>query len=564
MPFVTVFLTERDVTGRRQMRVPVSTSAERPARRRWQWLGLLGLLLAAQPLAAPGTVQAGPRLSEPVSAGASLAELARSDERIAAALTALDAQAKAKGRVKVAVKTAVAFAPESGLSARQRIQQRRDIAAAAKALRKALPGVKRFAAMTDLPYVTMTVDAQGLARLAAIPGLSRITPADQMNWMRDRVENVQAAMAEARGHADTGGTASKSPSLRIVGGRIADPTTHPFQTGILNRSIKANGVAWFCGGTLVSPTHVVTAAHCVSDQSANSLDVLVGTQRLDGSGRRVAVSRIYLAPGWFMTEETLGGPDAAVLELATPVTGIPFATLANTEPTVAGTMLRITGWGNRSPLEDGKDYPVDLMQADLPLTFQNCYAEDYEFCLGGNRIANTCSGDSGGPATINRGAGYTELAGITSWNSGCQPDDYPAGFTNVANSVVNRFIRGVVFAPSRTIAYQVAAPSVSEGAKSVTLVLERPSTEGTAQVSFATANGTAIFRPDAYFKSDYWSSSGTVTFWPGQAKAEIKITLVDDKEKEKSEFFTVTLSRPSAGWKIGGNPISIVTITDND
>ena len=63
----------------------------------------------------------------------------------------------------------------------------------------------------------------------------------------------------------------------------------------------------------------------------------------------------------------------------------------------------------------------------------------------------------------------------------------------------------------------------------MTLVLQRPSTEGVAQVNFATANGTAIFRTGSFLGLDYWAQSGTVTFWPGQARAEIKITLVDDR-----------------------------------
>ena len=149
-------------------------------------------------------------------------------------------------------------------------------------------------------------------------------------------------------------------------------------------------------------------------------------------------------------------------------------------------------------------------------------------------------------------------------NAAANSTSGPAKLTNVAYSEVNSFIRRIVSAPPRTIAYAAVSRAVSEGEKSVTLVLQRPSTEGVAQVNFATANGTAIFRTDSFLRSDYWGQSGTVTFWPGQARAEIKITLVDDQEKERSEFFTVTLSRTSAGWPVSGNGIAIVTITDND
>jgi hypothetical protein len=92
----------------------------------------------------------------------------------------------------------------------------------------------------------------------------------------------------------------------------------------------------------------------------------------------------------------------------------------------------------------------------------------------------------------------------------------------------------------------------------VTLTVKRSSTDGTAQVRFSTADGTAVK------KSDYTSQSDNVNFKRGQATATFNIFIRNDKVKELAETFTVTLSRPSTGWLLGSTKTATVTITDND
>ena len=71
---------------------------------------------------------------------------------------------------------------------------------------------------------------------------------------------------------------------RIVGGTVAGAGDNPFQVALLRASQPNNAAAQFCGGTLVRPNMVVTAAHCSDFVTAPQVQVLTGTQLLDGSG----------------------------------------------------------------------------------------------------------------------------------------------------------------------------------------------------------------------------------------------------------------------------------------
>ena len=349
---------------------------------------------------------------------------------------------------------------------------------------------------------------------------------------------------------------------RIVGGENAAEGVHPFQVGLMYKFYEDNFQAQFCGGSLVAERFVVTAAHC-SDRisNPNQVQVLVGTRQLDdGSGRRIDVARVIRHPSY--NSDTYDY-DVAVWELATPVTGIEFATLASTQPTAPGTNLRVTGWGTLNDLPK-PDYPTALQQVDVPFVPTvrgRCRVLEGitpRMLCAGEAGVDSCRGDSGGPLTINRGSGYTELVGIVSWGPICAAQDYPGVYVNVAESSINRFIRNVVFQVPSTIAFQNTAYSVSEGARRVTLTLERTTTAGTATVRYETVNGSARSR------SDYRATSGTVRFRTGQSQATVSITIENDRRTEGPETFDVVLSRPSSGWTLGSGASATVTIIDDD
>ena len=97
--------------------------------------------------------------------------------------------------------------------------------------------------------------------------------------------------------------------------------------------------------------------------------------------------------------------------------------------------------------------------------------------------------------------------------------------------------------------FQFSAPSyvVNEnGGYSTITVTRTGSTNGTASVQFATANGSAVSGPN------YVSTNGTLSFVPGQLAADIYVPVKDDGIVDPVPFFfTISLSSPSAGSSLG-------------
>jgi secreted trypsin-like serine protease len=262
------------------------------------------------------------------------------------------------------------------------------------------------------------------------------------NWMRDYVQ-VRVAAKNFEAGATTPDRIDRLLSRpvfngRIVGGSVAGAADNPFQVALLNKSVANNFDAQFCGGTLVKPNVVVTAAHCSDFVTAGQVQVLTGTRNLDGTGVRRNVTRIAIHPSW---NAGTFDYDVAVWTLSSSASGIPLASLASADPAV-GTNLLVTGWG---ALTEGGSFPINLRKVSVPLANRtNCNdANSYNgditarmLCAGldaGGK--DSCQGDSGGP--LARGS---VLTGIVSWGDGCARRNKFGVYTRVSNASVRNFI----------------------------------------------------------------------------------------------------------------------------
>ena len=225
--------------------------------------------------------------------------------------------------------------------------------------------------------------------------------------------------------------ASENPSSglgvqRIVGGTVAASDQFGWIASL------QDGFGHFCGGTLVSPTAVVTAAHCVEGQSTVGFSVVVGRSDLSSAdGQRINVQQIISHPDY---NAFTNDGDIAVLLLdeAASETPIGFISESNESLAVPGTTATVLGWG---ATREGGRVTTELRNVDVPIV-SNATANlpaSYNGQITATMLAagqqsggiDSCQGDSGGPLVVFDGQEQPHLAGVVSWGEGCaRPNKY--------------------------------------------------------------------------------------------------------------------------------------------
>lgn len=167
----------------------------------------------------------------------------------------------------------------------------------------------------------------------------------------------------------------------------------------------AYGSSTFCTGTLITPTRVLTAAHCIEGARVSSMSFITGP-----SNRQIQTStRVVRAVPHPSYDSRRLVNDIAYLDLASAPPGVtPIGVVPSITSAWVGVDLLHVGYGvsNGSTQTGGGTKRAVVM----PIT----QVSSSTFRYGGNG-RNTCNGDSGGPALYRNSSGQYLVAGVTSY-----------------------------------------------------------------------------------------------------------------------------------------------------
>jgi trypsin len=229
------------------------------------------------------------------------------------------------------------------------------------------------------------------------------------------------------------GSLMSDARTKIVGGVEAADGEFPFMVSLQYDS-------HFCGGSLIGPHWVLTAAHCAG--STQGLSVYLGSNNLEnGNGVRISATQVIVHPKFDAEKLDF---DFALVKLSRDA-NVEFVGLNEQDfqiPNDFSIFATTAGWGLTQ--ESSFELSNQLMKVDVPLVTENdCDAAysgmitDQMICAGlpdGGK--DSCQGDSGGPLLTKDAEGKTKLLGVVSWGIGCaRPNQY--GVYSKVSSVIN-------------------------------------------------------------------------------------------------------------------------------
>ncbi|XP_073172552.1 trypsin-3-like isoform X1 [Lepidochelys kempii] len=220
---------------------------------------------------------------------------------------------------------------------------------------------------------------------------------------------------------------------RIIGGYIVAPHSSKYLV-----SLKRKTGFHFCGGSLVSRSWVLTAAHCKTE--INQMMIVAGEYSLstfEGTEQIFRPSRMVVHPDYSSTSKNA---DIMLIKLNRPLVHNAFVSVVPLPQQGAvvreGRFCQVSGWGYTTPV--GGTTSDTLRSLRLPIISSGkcnstaSYAGHITknmICAGFNTGGkDACQGDSGGPLVCEG-----RVFGIVSWGNSCARPRYPGVYTAVAN-----------------------------------------------------------------------------------------------------------------------------------
>ncbi|XP_077065361.1 plasminogen activator, urokinase b [Siphateles boraxobius] len=245
---------------------------------------------------------------------------------------------------------------------------------------------------------------------------------------------------------------SQGRSMKIVGGALSAVELHPWMAAVF--SMRSRGRAFTCGGSLISPCWILTAAHCFPDGAqtdVHKLSVVLGKNAINETDiendQEFSVSELFIHEHFDNTDGNFDN-DIALLKIRSPdgrcakeSRSVKTVCIPKSHHSLRrGTSCEVTGYGKER--EGAWYYSRYLREASVELLSQDlCSSKSFYgdaitenmLCAGSpDWRADACKGDSGGPLVC-RVQDRAFLFGVVSWGEGCSRQFRPGVYTKVSN-----------------------------------------------------------------------------------------------------------------------------------
>ncbi|XP_070267711.1 mastin-like [Myotis yumanensis] len=228
----------------------------------------------------------------------------------------------------------------------------------------------------------------------------------------------------------------------IVGGHDAADGKWPWQVGLWVFDPTSYQWSLNCGGSLIYPQWVLTAAHCIRERNPETRHIKVQLGQVRRSyNDSVQVARIIRHPNYSLENEgPEGGADVALLKLEAPVQPSNLVKWIRLPPASSafppGSRCWVTGWGLIAPEESL--LPKNLQEVEVPIVADEICRQHYgnriteDMLCAGSEGRDSCRGDSGGPLVCKWRGTWVQV-GVVSWGSKCGLPNFPGVYARVTS-----------------------------------------------------------------------------------------------------------------------------------